>query len=443
LKRVLIVGADFAPSSYPPALRIRYFAQHLKEFGWEPVILTTDARYYETECDEENAKLLPTDLEIIRTRAIPASLTRRFGFGDLGLRSLWHHWRAMKRVCRDRRVDLIFVPIPPYPSIVLGRLAHARFGIPYVIDYIDPYVTEYYWKLPRSQRPPKHALAYYTARTVEPFALKRAAAVVGVDTSYTADLFVRYPWLTVKSASIPYGGEPSDFEYLHQHPRANPVFDPHDGFLHLSYVGRGGPDMLPSLRAVFQAVIIGLKRWPELFSRLRMHFVGTTYAHRAEGQYQVLGLAKEMALERCVDEHPGRVAYLTAIQIMLDSHALLAVGSESVHYTASKIFPCILAARPLLAVFHEKSSVATILKETQAGDVIEFSAKRPVSATVEDIAGQLRNLLALPPNYRPPTRWEAFERYTTKAITGRLAAVFDMAVGSSVARPPMVPEVIG
>jgi len=440
LKRVLIVGADFAPSSYPPALRIRYFARHLKDFGWEPVILTTDPRYYETEVDEENGKLLPTDLEVIRTRAIPATLTRKFRFGDLGLRSLWHHWWAIKRICRERRVDLIFVPIPPYPSIVLGRLAHARFGIPYVIDYIDPYVTEYYWKLPRSQRPPKHALAYYTARVVEPFALKRAAAVVGVDTSYTEDLFVRYPWLAVKSASIPYGGEPSDFDYLRQHPRANPVFDPQDGFLHLSYVGRGGPDMLPSLRAVFQAMLIGSKRWPDLFGRLRMHFVGTTYAHRAAAQYQVLGLAKEMGGEQWVDEHPERVAYLTAIQIMLDSHALLAVGSESVHYTASKIFPCILAARPLLAVFHEKSSVATILKETQAGDVIEFGAARPVSATVEDIAEQLRKLLALPPNSRPPTNWAAFERYTTKAMTGRLAAVFDAAVGASVARSEMVRE---
>jgi hypothetical protein len=84
-----------------------------------------------------------------------------------------------------------------------------------------------------------------------------------------------------------------------------------------------------------------------------------------------------------------------------------------------------VAARPLLAVFHEKSSVVTILKETQAGEVIEFGASRPVSATVEDIAGQLRNLLALPPNSRPPTRWGIFERYTAKAMTGRLAAVFD------------------
>jgi hypothetical protein len=312
-----------------------------------------------------------------------------------------------------------------------------------VIDYIDPYVSEYYWRLPRSQRPPKHALAYYTARIVEPFALKQVAAIVGVDSSYTEDLFVRYPWLRVEAASIPYGGEPSDFEYIKRHPRTNPVFDPQDGWLHVSYVGRGGPDMLPSLRAVFQAVLAGLERWPEVFRRLRLHFVGTTYAHQAQVQYQVLPLAREMNLDGCVDEHPGRVPYLTAMQILLDSHGLLAVGSESVHYTASKIFPCILAARPLLALFHENSSVVTILKETRASEVVEFGASRPISSTMEDIVESLRNLLALPANSRPPTKWEVFERYTAKAMTGRLAAVFDRVGNLDNSRLPMTPEATG
>ena len=58
-KTVLIVGPDFTPSSYPPALRIRFFAQHLREFGWEPIVLTTDPGYYEWEVDPENEKLLP------------------------------------------------------------------------------------------------------------------------------------------------------------------------------------------------------------------------------------------------------------------------------------------------------------------------------------------------------------------------------------------------
>jgi hypothetical protein len=48
---------------------------------------------------------------------------------------------------------------------------------------------------------------------------------------------------------------------------------------------------LPALRAVFEAVKLGLQRRPELFNRLRLHFVGTTYAPDAAGQYQMLPAA--------------------------------------------------------------------------------------------------------------------------------------------------------
>jgi hypothetical protein len=106
---------------------------------------------------------------------------------------------------------------------------------------------------------------------------------------------------------------------------------------------------------------------------------------------------------------------------------LLAVGSESPHYTASKIFPCILAARPLLAVFHERSSVIAILEETRAGEAVQFGDNKPVLAAVDEIAARLRDFLALPSDAHPPTRWEAFERYTARAMTARLAEVFDKA----------------
>jgi len=425
-RTVLIVGADFAPSSYPPALRIRFFARHLPQFGWKPIILTTEPRYYEWSVDPENEKLLPSDLEVIRTRALPASVTRKIGIGDLGIRSLWHHWRVLSQLCRERKVDLIFIPVPPNPTMVLGRLAHARFGIPYVIDYIDPVVTDCYWKLPGSQRPPKHAMAYTLARLMEPFALKHVSQLVGVDTSYTAGAFARYKWLAgVEATGIPYGGEPADFQYLREHPRPNRFFDKNDGRLHVCYVGRGGVDILPALRAVFEAVKLGLQRRPELFNRLRLHFVGTTYAPDAAGQYQMLPAAKDAGIESLVDEHPERVPYLNAMQILLDSHALLVLGSESAHYTASKIFPYILANRPLLAIFHENSSVVRILHETQAGHVITFGNGCSPGEKTEEIAELLQQTLSLPRGSRPPIRWEAFEPYTARAMTSRLALVFD------------------
>ena len=43
----------------------------------------------------------------------------------------------------------------------------------------------------------------------------------------------------------------------------------------------------------------------------------------------------------------------------LDAGAILLMGSSEPHYTASKLYPALLAERPILAVFHEASAVAT------------------------------------------------------------------------------------
>jgi hypothetical protein len=429
-KTVLVIATDFSPSSYPSALRVRFLVEHLSDFGWDPIVLTIEPKFYEAAVDPENARLLPPDLEIIRTSAIPARLTRFLRFGDVGLRSLCHLWFAMKRVLRQRKIDLVFISVPPNASMVLGRLAHTQFGVPYVLDYQDPVVSDYYWKQPRHLRPPKHALSYAFSLLIERFTLRNASQLAAVSKGTMDGVAERY-LRPIDVTEIPLGAEPSDFEYLRTHPRKNPVFDSRDGFLHLSYVGRGGVDMLPSIRAVFAAIHKGLERWPDLFARLRLHFVGTTYAFKSEGQYQVLPLVKEMNLEAFVDEHPGRVPYLTAIQILLDSHSLIAIGSEATHYTASKIFPYILAYRPLLAVFHEKSSVVTILKETKGGAVVEFGDDRPVASTSEEIAIHLKILLSSPAAFSPPTLWDAFEPYTARAMSGRLASVFNCAIGRS------------
>ena len=156
-----------------------------------------------------------------------------------------------------------------------------------------------------------------------------------------------------------------------------------------------------------------------------MHFVGTTYAPKAEGLYQVLPIAQQCGVDDIVEERPGRVQHLDAIQILLDSDALVIVGSEAPHYTASKIFPYILAAKPLLAILHEESSAVKLLQETRVSKAVTFNANRPPLSVVGEIEAGFRDLLTLPPGFRPPTNWEKFEPFTARAVTARLAQVLD------------------
>jgi hypothetical protein len=426
-KTVLIIGADFSPSSLPPATRIRFFATHLPEFGWRPTILTTDPKFYDWNVDPENDHLLPPSLEINRTDAFSSNWTRRLGVGDVGIRSLWQHWTRLKRICESQPIDLIFIPVPPYMSMVLGRLAHSRFGIPYVIDYIDPWVTGYYWKVPKSQRPPKWILADALSKVVEPFAIKHVSHITGVSSGTTNSVVERYAHLRSENATeIPYGASASDFEYVRLHPRPNPVFDCQDGLVHVSYVGACIPAMHESVRALFQAMRLGLNRSRENFGLIRLHFVGTTYAHAPNNSRPIEDLAREAGIEGYVDERPSRVSYLDSLQIMIDSHALFLAGSVEPHYTASKVFPCILSHRPVLAIFHEESSVVDILRETRAGKVFTFGARHKVSESVSEVADWLGDLGAR--SREQQFSVDGIELYSTREMARRLAGVFEQAI---------------
>lgn len=428
MKRVLIIGADFSPSSLPPATRIRFFARHLPQYGWEPTVLTTSADHYESAIDPENEKLLPTSLKVVRTPALPISVMRKLGVGDIGMRTVAHHWRELSRLHKEKHIDLIFIPVPPSVPMVLGRLANLRFGIPYVVDYIDPWITEYYWKLPRKQRPRKWLMSYVLSRCLEPFALRRARHITGVSQGTTDQVIKRYDWLSTADASeIPYGAEAGDFEYLRTHPRQNPIFDAQDGQVHVCYIGAYVESMEQTLRAFFSGFQQARERSPSVFEGVVLHFIGTTYSTNGSDPFRVTALARKCGVDEWVQEHPQRVPYLDSLQIMLDAHALILLGSDQPHYTASKVFPYILAERPLLTIFHEESSVVPILRETRAGDIIVFNSQSPPGAKIGEIADRLKRLLAFRQESGPTTNWDAFEQYTTRAMTARLAEAFNKA----------------
>src|SRR6185503_16484593 len=123
--------------------RVRLLAPRLHEHGWEPTVLTVDPRDYEGALDPALADNLPTDLRVVRVRAIPARITRLFGIGDLGLRAFDGLWREASHLLACERFDVVFITIYPAYTAMLGPLLKRRFGVPFVLDYQDPWVGEW------------------------------------------------------------------------------------------------------------------------------------------------------------------------------------------------------------------------------------------------------------------------------------------------------------
>jgi hypothetical protein len=277
------------------------------------------------------------------------------------------------------------------------------------------------------------------ALKLEPRVVRHAAHFVAVSDGTNEEVRARYPGISAdRFTGIPYGFEVSDFEALRAAPRANTFWNAADGNAHLVYVGAMLPKGYETLRALFAAVLELRNTTPQLFSRLRLHFFGTTYEPNAT-KGRVLPVAREMGLDDHVTEHPARVPYLDALNILCSSDVILGLGSSEQHYTASKIFPNILARRPMLAVYHEASTVCDIVREAHAGELVTYSDDAPAERHVPEIATALRRVLT-PGAYAPGrVRWDHFAEYSAQNMTRQLAAIFDSVVGVvEKTRPPVL-----
>src|SRR6185503_17847560 len=112
MKTVVLVAPHFLPSFLPSVHRARLLAYHLPEFGWKPIILTTDPKYYECQLDYELLDLLPAGLEVVRVGAFPTHPVRLVG--DVGLRSLPWYYGAIRKLAAERQIDFLHITIPSY-----------------------------------------------------------------------------------------------------------------------------------------------------------------------------------------------------------------------------------------------------------------------------------------------------------------------------------------
>ena len=365
MRRVLIVSPHFPPDTSAGAHRVRLLAPYLAAAGWEPTIVTVDPAAYEGPLDPDLASLVPEGLRVVRAPAWSARTTRAVGFGDLGLRA----FTGLRRTCREllarESFDALFITIyPTYPAL-LGPSMKRRFGVPFVLDYQDPWVGSWGRDVgagPEGAPDMRSRASRAVAEHLEPLAVNAADALTAVSARTYEDVLARIRSARPRvCAAIPLGVDSRDLEWLRTRPRENRWFDPRDGLVHVSYVGTVLPNGLTIVRALFAAAAQVRTEDPAAYARLRLHFVGTGNQRDASTPPRVLPLAAAAGVADIVTEVAPRIDYLDALNLQLASDAMLLLGSTEAHYTPSKVFPALLSRRPLLAIYHAASPVLDLL----------------------------------------------------------------------------------
>jgi hypothetical protein len=397
--------------------------------GWTPTVLAVDPAQIDDYRDELLTHTVPSDADVRHVSALPTDWTRTIGIGNVAFRSFPFYLRAGSRIITQEDVDLVYFSTTMFPVLPLGRYWKLRFGVPYVIDMQDPWVAGHHWSQPVGERPLKARLLYQLSAWMEPIAMKRTSAIISVSQGYCDVLQDKYDNIHPEKCSvIPFGASQTDFDVLGEVDVENPFFQPSSEEINVVQVGRAGDDMGLAARSVFSALSQGLETRPALYENVQMYFIGTRYSPPGQGTKAVEPIAEAYGVGDHVKEQTTRVPYFQALQILKDADMLILLGSEDPKYTASKLYPYIMARNPLLSVFHGQSSVVDIMNKTQVGPAVTYRSVEANPNKIGDRVQEVWSSMLEKVPYVPDTDWEAFEPYTAKKMAKRQVRMFDKIV---------------
>ena len=322
-------------------------------------------------------------------------------------------------------MDFLFIPVPSFYCALLGRWLHAATGIPYGIDYIDPWVHHF----PGSDKIfSRHWLSTKIAALLEPVAVKKVSMITGVAAGYYKGVIERNPKLTphVLFDAMPYGGEKTDHEKIKMLTLSPALFTKKSNKIQLLYAGA----FLPRAYLVLDQMFGAIQRDQQLFTDVEFHFIGTGKKTDDPLSFSIKPLAAQYGLwQTIVFEYPQRIPYLDVLVHLNNVDAVFILGSTEPHYTPSKIYQAILSEKPVLAILHQQSSGTQVIENANAGLVLAFNGIEDIETVGKKFTQVWKKFEAYIKSFHPiEINMEVFEKYSASAVTKQLAAMLNKIV---------------
>lgn len=265
-------------------------------------------------------------------------------------RSLWIRpsVRRLSRYLRENPVDAIFSDGPPHTNTVIACRLAAKFNIPWLADFQDPWTqVDYYDLFPLSKRADrKH-------RELEQETFRTAGKITIASPTWKKDL----EKIGARNVDVLYYGyDEDDFKGLDSTP-----------FSHftISHAGILGYDRNPV--SVFQSLADLIKEMPALQDQLKIILAGVV-------DMSVKKTITEFGLEEFT-EYPGTVNKPKAIEMISRSHVLLLPLNRAANINGrmpGKFYEYLRTGRSILALGPPDSDIGKILTHTNQGKCLNY-----------------------------------------------------------------------
>lgn len=400
MRKALIISYYFPPSGGPGVQRVLKFVKYLREFGWEPVVLTAYNADYPV-LDATLAEDIPSDVKIYRARIIePYAFYRRIT--RQGERSVdvsvfsqqqtkqspaqrFSEWiraalfvpdaricwlpfavRLGKKIITREKIDLIFSSAPPYTTHLIGQRLQHHSGLPWIADFRDSWIG---WFTTPQRRP---FLSRALERKMEHTVLKKADTIIAVTKGVKNDLSSRHPeCLDSRWRVLCNGFDPDDIEPI------EPMQRPNDKII-ITYTGTIVSHHIPLV--LTKALEILHDKEPEVVKKFIFRFIGRMGDPlKQQIKDSRVGHIFEF---RSYMPHIRSIAYLKSTD-----YCLLIIddipGSTAI--LTGKLFEYIGVGKPILALVPQ-GNAAELIEELNLGKVIDPKNAREISQVLRSIA---------------------------------------------------------
>lgn len=410
---VLIVTTNFPPDRRAGTHRLLRFARNLDALGWRVVVLTMDPRSFRAgvPIDERLLQEIPASVFVKRTRvpwraeakatasgtgaarqvppASPGASRQRGGL-ERSVRKLWQDltttpdpelawWLsavpAGVSLVREHRLGVILSSAPPFTSHLVAAEVSRRTGVPFVVDFRDPW-SRAPWALEwRNQ-----GWTGWVHRSLERFTIRRAARVVLNTKPMQEDFVAHYPpEIAEKFVTIPNG---FDTEALDRGARPVPRTATADTLV-LCHTGSlyQARDPRPLLRALSRVLTDG--SMPS--TAIRLQLVGG-----AGGEFDTAGEVSRLGLAHAVEfvppvSHGDSLGYLRAADI------LLVVQPDTAVQVPVKLYEYLWARKPILALA-SPGAVADLIRDGGVGVVVAADDEQHIAEALRTFHRQRATL---------------------------------------------------
>jgi len=429
MKKVLLISYNFPPVGGAGVQRPVKFVKYLRQFGWEPVVLTVSNPSVPI-FDAGLLNDIPSGVTVYGARTLEPSYAQKQSFIAIG-----HNWKSkakltlkkvlaqimlpdlqilwwpdlifkLVKVIRDERPSILFVSAPPFssflPVVFIGRM----FGVPVILDYRDE------WQFSRNQweNAIKHTLAKRLDLIIEGYVVRRCAALTAANESYVSSIYRTYPSVNPKKGFVVTNGyDEDDFKLID-----NRCLAPH-GKKTITFIYTGTVWKATSLKNIITALKKLLKMDQSLREILRIKIFGRIVDSELE-------CFLDSDLEGVVQTH-GYIAHADLMTETMAADILLLTlsdlpGAEKI--ITGKAFEYMASGKHILAIVPEGETKDLL---TENYNKLSLAGANDV----EEIYGALVDIVANIESVRDANGKDV-SHFSRRLLTSKLADIFNSVV---------------